>query len=209
MNTIYKLFLAMIILFTSCTKQEVIDAGIAKAEFDGSILDYLKKDSYNWGLTVQMIERADLQNVFEGKVDTLQDITFFGPTSFSILRHLYDNNLERVDQMSKEFCRETILQHIVKGKILKRDIPFRNRAYYIFDPLQSPNNYIEKVTLANSKLRMYLEKTAYQDIPDAGPIVMYVYSMTANTFVPLASPDIQPKNGVVHSLNYNFKLNNI
>lgn len=203
------LLAAILFLQNSCTKQDIVDTGLAKATFDGTVLDYLKSDPYNWRLTVEMIERAEMAELFDGNVDSLKEITFFGPTSYSILRHLYDNNLERVDQLSPEFCRSTIRQHVVKGKILKKDIPFRDRQYYVFDPEQPAENYLEVYTVGQNRLRLYLERTAYEAIPDAGPIAMYAYSMTANTFIPLASPDIQPANGVVHSLNYNFKLNNL
>ena len=38
---------------------------------------------------------------------------------------------------------------------------------------------------------------------------MYLYSFDAMEMVPLASPDIQPLNGVVHALNYNYVLGRI
>ncbi|MFR1242333.1 MAG: hypothetical protein ACLSDJ_14635 [Butyricimonas faecihominis] len=42
-----------------------------------------------------------------------------------------------------------------------------------------------------------------------GAETMYLYSYSAQTQVPLATPDIQPLNGVVHALNYNFVLGKI
>ena len=52
-------------------------------------------------------------------------------------------------------------------------------------------------------------KTNYGGVTDAGAIFMYLYSFDAMEMVPLASPDIQPLNGVVHALNYNYVLGKI
>ena len=38
----------------------------------------MRGDTYNWELTVQMIEHAGLTDLFEGKVDTMPVITFWG-----------------------------------------------------------------------------------------------------------------------------------
>lgn len=42
-----------------------------------------------------------------------------------------------------------------------------------------------------------------------GPETMYIYSFNAQQNVPLATPNIQPLNGVVHALNYNYVLGKI
>lgn len=207
MKTTPTYLLFLIFLFVSCTKQEIIDTGTSKAKFEGSMYAYLKQDPYNWKLTTEMIERAELTSLFEGKVDSLKEITFFGPTSYSILRYLYDNGLDEVSELTPEFCRTSILKYIVKGKHLKENFPFRNMQYLINDTKQPESGYTKIITLGNNELRAYREKTEYSGIPEAGPIIMYLYSITQGMFVPLASPNIQPANGVVHSLNYNFKFN--
>ena len=66
--------------FMSCDpKQDVIYTGVSDPHFDGTMMDYLRSDERNWDLTVEMIERADLVDLFEGQVDTLPEITFFAP----------------------------------------------------------------------------------------------------------------------------------
>lgn len=211
MKSKIKLILACILLTIqfSCTKQNIIDSGISKAHFDGTIMQYLRQDDYNWKLTVEMIERAGLTDVFEGRVTDLKEITFFGPTRFSILRYLYDNNLDSVQQLSPEFCKETILKHVIKGKFLKEQVPFLNKQYLISTINQPASGYLAMHSLGAVELRAYLIKTPYKDVPDAGPVIMVLYSVTGKTQVPLASPNIQPKNGVVHSLDYNYLLNNL
>ncbi len=193
---------------TGCdTKQNWIDTGISSPYHDCSIMEYLRGDAYNWELTVEMIERADLTDLFEGQVDTLPEITFFGIPSYSILRYLWDNDMESVSELTPAFCRETILNHVVKGKYLKADIAYRNPNYLITDPQQDGGT--ELITLGGRQLKAYVDKSEYGGVPDAGAETMYLYSFSAYTQVPLASPDIQPLNGVVHALNYNFVLGRI
>ncbi|MFR7807856.1 MAG: hypothetical protein ACLU4N_00325 [Butyricimonas faecihominis] len=67
-----KKILIILVLFLvfcniSCTRQGVYDTGISSPYFDGTIMDYLRSDDYNWQLTVEMIEHAGLTDLFEGK----------------------------------------------------------------------------------------------------------------------------------------------
>jgi hypothetical protein len=198
-----------VIFLGACTRQNVNDTGISNPHFKGTIMQYLRADDYNWKLTVQMIERGGLVDLFEGKVDSLKEITFLGFTSHSVLRYLLDRQMDSVKHLTPEFCRATILKHVIKGKTLKIDIPYRDKQFYVYDSKQPVSGYKTFITLGGREVRAYLEKTSYGPSPDNGPVVMYCYSMSIGLFIPLASPDIQPSNGVVHSLNYNFNLNNI
>ena len=208
MRTIIGICVCVLMALTGCdTKQNWIDTGVSSPYHDCSIMEYLRGDAYNWELTVEMIERADLTDLFEGQVDTLPEITFFGIPSYSILRYLWDNDMESVSELTPAFCRETILNHVVKGKYLKADIAYRNPNYLITDPQQDGGT--ELITLGGRQLKAYVDKSEYGGVPDAGAETMYLYSFSAYTQVPLASPDIQPLNGVVHALNYNFVLGRI
>ena len=115
--------------------------------------------------------------------------------------------MESVSELTPAFCRETILNHVVKGKYLKADIAYRNPNYLITDPQQDGGT--ELITVGGRQLKAYVDKSEYGGVPDAGAETMYLYSFSAYTQVPLASPDIQPLNGVVHALNYNFVLGRI
>ena len=57
----------MIVSSFSCTTQDWYDSGVSSPYHDCSIMEYLRKDSYNWELTVKLIERAKLTDMFEGK----------------------------------------------------------------------------------------------------------------------------------------------
>ena len=208
MRTIIGICVCVLMALTGCdTKQNWIDTGVSSPYHNCSIMEYLRGDAYNWELTVEMIERADLTDLFEGQVDSLPEITFFGIPSYSILLYLWDNDMESVSELTPAFCRETILNHVVKGKYLKADIAYRNPNYLITDPQQDGGT--ELITLGGRQLKAYVDKSEYGGVPDAGAETMYLYSFSAYTQVPLASPDIQPLNGVVHALNYNFVLGRI
>ena len=96
------------------TKQDVWNSGVCSPYFDGTIMDYLRADNYNWELTVAMIERAGLTDLFEGQVDTLPEITFWAPKSYSIARWLLDSQKDAVpgsiyttvEDVPVELCRE-------------------------------------------------------------------------------------------------------
>ena len=195
-------------LCVSCdTQQNVINSGVSSPYHDCTILDYLRGDEYNWELTVAMIERAGLQDLFEGRVDSLPEITFFAPPSYCILRYLWDNNMESVDELTPEFCRKTMLDHVVKGKYLRKDIAYRDINFLIEDPRQTGGTRF--TSLGGRSLVAYLDKQEYNGVPEAGADIMFLYSFSVTLMVPLATPDIQPWHGVVHALNYHFGIGKI
>lgn len=210
------LFIGIMLVFVACdTRQTVIDTGVSSPYFDGTMMEYLRSDKYNWELTVEMIEHAGLTDLFEGTVDTLPEITFFAPPSYSILRFLWksqekgeaESYYEKVEDIPVKLCREFILKHVVKGKHLKESIGFRNMSYYINEEEQDGGTNF--TCLNGNRVIAYLQREAYAGVADAGAITMYLFSWTADTYVPLASPDIQPSNGVVHALNYGYDFGNI
>ena len=209
MKKIYNIFVCIsaAIFLSSCTAQDWYDSGVSSPYHDCSIMEYLRKDTYNWELTVKLIERAGLTDMFEGKDSNYKEITFCAPPSYTILRHLWNNGMESVDEMSIKDCKAIVLRHVLNKKYLKADFAYRNVDYMIDDELQDGGTDVE--TLGGSHLRIYRDKSAYGGVPDLGPETMYIYSFTKATMVPLATPDIQPLNGVVHALNYNYDLGRI
>lgn len=207
------ILLIVVTTFFSCeTKQVIIDTGVADPVYPGNIMNYLRSDDYNWALTVQMIERAGLTDLFEGKVDTLPQITFWGPKSASILRFLLDSQHKdpssgiflSVSDIPVEMCREFILKHVVKGRYLKDHIAYRNKDYYI--GAQEQDGGTDLNCLGGNAVRAYLEKSPYAGVPDAGPVIMKLFSLDLQREVPVVTPDIQPANGVVHALGYGYEF---
>ena len=185
MRTLKYILASLLVPFclTSCdTAQDWIDTGVSSPYHDCSIMEYLRGDQYNWELTVQMIERGGLTAMFEGTDPDYEKITFFAIPSYTILRYLWDNDL-------------------------KADIAYRNPDYLITDQKQDGGTAL--TTVGGRKLKAYVDKSSYGGVPAVGAETMYQYSYSAQTQVPLATPDIQPLNGVVHALNYNFVLGKI
>ena len=62
------IYFLILVGFSACdTKQDWFDSGISSPYHDCSIMEYLQKDTANWKLTVELIERAELTDLFEGK----------------------------------------------------------------------------------------------------------------------------------------------
>lgn len=198
----------------ACTRQDVINTGLSSPYHDCNMMDYLRSDKYNWELTVQMIEHAGLTDLFEGKVDTLPQITFWGISSYSIQRFIFDsrdndtpgNVYAKVTDIPVPLCREFLLKHVAKGKLLKADIAYKNKEYEINEPGQDGGTWI--TCLAGNRFIAYREGSAYEGVPDAGAVSLKCWS-PAYGKIPMSSPDIQPTNGVVHALNYSYRLGHI
>lgn len=208
----YIILASLIISLLACTKQDVIDTGVPNARYNGHMMQFLRADDYNWKLTVELIERAGLTDLFEGKVDSLKEITFLGLKSISIQRFLYDSQYKdpsagvflTVQDIPVPLARQLVLRHVIKGKYLKEVVPFRDKAYQISDPRQTGG--VKYTTLAGNRVWFYLEGSPYGGVPDAGPVILRVYSITQSRVVPMATPDIQPVNGVIHALNYGYEF---
>lgn len=201
-----------IVSWYACTKQKVIDTGVSNASFNGSMLEYMRLDDYNWQLTVQLIERAGLQDLFDGKVDSMKQFTFLGFKSNSVQRYLFDSQYKdssagkfyNVSDIPVALARTLVLRHVIKDKHLKDDLAFRDKAYQISDPKQKGGNKF--TTLAGNQVWLYKEGSDYGGVADAGPVTLKVYSITQSRIIPMATPDIQPSNGVIHALNYGYEF---
>ena len=108
--------------------------------------------------------------MFEGKDPNYKEITFFAPPSYSILRYLWDNDMESVEEISIEECKSIVLRHVLDKKYLKNDFAYRNVDYTIDDELQDGGTNI--TTMGGNKLRIYRDKSAYGGDPDVGPETM-------------------------------------
>ncbi len=208
MKKIILLMISVAMVFASCeTQQDIIDTGVSNPVFDGTIMEYLRSNDYNWGLTVEMIEKAGLVDLFEGNDPEYPEITFLAFPTYSIYHYLYPLGEQDISNLSAEECRDFVMSHVIKGKYLKENIAFRNIKYLIFEPEQT--GYTELVTEEGNVLRAFLQRGEWGGVPETGAIIMGIYSMNASNYVPLATPNIQPSNGVVHALDYNYVLGNI
>ena len=200
----------MVLCFCSCTKYNYINGGTANGIHDCTMWEYFHTNSYDWDSTVVMIEHAGLKSLFDGTGEYKQ-ITFFGLTSNSILRYMLENNYERVTDIPVGKCQDIIQKLVAPKRIMLNDVPRGNR-------IQSGGGiesaFVEYDGLVFDCIRgslfLWTQRMAYNDIEDPGEIALYIASRnqdgTRNERV--ASTDIQTTNGVVHSLNYDFRFRN-
>ena len=176
--------------------------------------EYLHSDSYNWDSLLMFIDYLGLEEYFTGKKAGYEEITFFGPTNHSIRRKIYDKFTwsptwqkvyvyhsvkEFIEGEGEEYCRQLILSHIVKGKYEVKDIPRGTD-----DEKESGLIF---TSASGTKFRVYSFQEPYEKTPKAGPVVLYVRGgKSMNNKIDVASTDIEPTNGIVHSLAYAFTL---
>ena len=200
----------MVLCLCSCTKYNYINGGTANGIHDCTMWEYFHTNSYDWDSTVVMIEHAGLKSLFDGTGEYKQ-ITFFGLTSNSILRYMLENNYDRVTDIPVGKCQDIIHKLVAPKRIMLNDVPRGNR-------IQSGGGiesaFVEYDGLVFDCIRgslfLWTQRMAYNDIEDTGEIALYIASRnqdgTRNERV--ASTDIQTTNGVVHSLNYDFRFRN-
>ena len=112
----------------------------------------------------------------------------------------------KVSDIPKSLCREFLLKHVTKGKILKEDIAYKNKEFEINESGQDGGTWI--TCLAGNRFIAYREGSDYAGVPDAGEVNLRCWSPSWGK-IPMSSPDIQPTNGVVHALNYSYRLGHI
>lgn len=201
--------LAQTLLFSACNQDEyLIDTGIHKAQYDGTVLQYLesKPDYFS-----DLLEVANLAGMDEAlSNDTL---TFFAPPNEAIrktvnflneiLKTQGKDTVAEYSQIDPRVWKDVLSLYVFDGKYLLKDYPQ-------LDTLDIPSfpgqGYISHANRIMNVGVIYndangVEYAGYRQlvlsyIPD----VLYPTQNWIN--VPIASSNIQPKNGVVHVLNY-------
>lgn len=194
----------LILFFGSCSKHNFIKTGVSNGKFDGNMMEYMKAPghSYDWDSTVLLVERAGLVDLFEGK--TYEAITFFGPTNHSIRRWMIRKGYTRVQEIDAEVCRDILLRHVIVGKYMREEVPKGKASVVATNPIGEGGQVF--TTLGGNRIWAYTFRDAWNKVPETGAISLYMTSVDKNKKISIASTDIEPNNGVVHSLHYNFTL---
>ncbi|WP_430812391.1 MULTISPECIES: hypothetical protein [unclassified Carboxylicivirga] len=220
----------LVVLVSSCKKDNFHYDRLAEAKFDGNIMDYLRSDDYNWSMTVEMIERAAtnpgdeyLIDLFEGTSDLADSITFFGFTNHSIRRWMYDPNpwimipndgapgrfpkdvYQEVSQIPVELCAYFVKSHILLGARNKGSF---NKGYIDY----TIGDIVGKTQLDmlyGNSIFAWKEDPNTTDAPGLYPVTLKVRNVLRYTEVVIASADIHPSNGYVHSLSYKYTIGQI
>lgn len=192
--------MVLLVMVASCTKDDFHKTGISNGRFDGSMLEYMKAHHYDWDSTVLMVEQAGLESLFDGD----EQITFFGPTNLSILRYMLRNDIKRVKDMTPEFCRETLLRHVMKGKMMRTEFPYGTGSDKAGEVVGTDGGFY--TMMGGNRIWAYTRKGEYNGVKEAGALLLHISSIAKNKKIEIASGDIEPDNGVVHSLSYQFTL---
>ena len=202
-----KILLAISIVLTivSCTTDyNMNNTGLANGKFDGTMYDYFHSDSYNWDSLIIMIDRAGLQDLFNGEVEGYEEITFWGPTNNSIRRWLLEGGTgvpKRLKDLSPEECRKYVMAHVVKGKTMLNDIP---RGTINMGSVSGGMTMYGEDN--KNEMWVYTEQLPYNGVIDVGAVIIKIRSMRTLVDIDIASCNIEPTTGVVHSLHPNYTL---
>ncbi|WP_443937853.1 fasciclin domain-containing protein [Pedobacter sp. MW01-1-1] len=192
-----KLNICIILLctvFFSCTKDNTIDSGISNGTMpDKTIYQYMQGDTYNWDLTIQMIDHAGLTSLFKGEDSSHPKIMVLGLTSHSIRRWVYTKGKTEVTQMDPLECRRILLNHVFDQVYFRKDIPSRE------------TGGVALKSIGGAEIRLFTEEQV-DPTYGIGPVLVKFTSKDGTSVVnaQIASADINPKNGVVHSMHYNY-----
>lgn len=202
-----KILLAISIVLTivSCTTDyNMNNTGLANGKFDGTMYDYFHSDSYNWDSLIIMIDRAGLQDLFNGEVEGYEEITFWGPTNNSIRRWMLEGGTgvpKRLKDLSPEECRKYVMAHVVKGKTMLNDIP---RGTINMGSVSGGMTMYGEDN--KNEMWVYTEQLSYNGVIDVGAVIIKIRSMRTLVDIDIASCNIEPTTGVVHSLHPNYTL---
>lgn len=191
--------------FTACKKDYYVDGGLAEAQYNGSIYDYLASKPYLFDSVVQIIDLAGMKEML-----TNDTVTFFCPTDQSIgdamdaLNSYRYTNVEdsvHLEDISPEVWKKFLSMYILEGKYTAATFP-----------RVDPDNIFSYPGINYVMLNGYVLNIGliYNDYGGAEAVGARVLNITDITFNPnnykldpriqVMTTDIQPKNGVLHVL---------
>lgn len=200
----YIIFLLILLAFGACEKDNYHDSGVANGKFDGTVWEYLQSDHKNWDSVVVAIRHAGLVDVFDGTNPEYKEITFFGITNLSIDQFLFktvdeDGNrlYNSIQDIPADMCRRMILSYVIPKRMMKEEFDYEVKGTLTGGTVVK--------TLTGVDLRVFRRKSDYGSVADIGAESLYIHALESGHISRIASADITPNNGVVHSLSYTFQ----
>lgn len=215
MKKLLFIFVLLTVVTSSC-KRDVYyqDGGKAVATFNGDLFQYLQSKPVPFDSITKIIRLAGLEDIFHK--DT---ITFFAPSDEYIQniigtintdglnQRLYQrgkDTLKDLSEISPEIWRKYLQRYMFKGANLLKDYPqidFNQKLMFPGQLYYSLNRSIVNIGVefqdANGIKYIGYRQLYLSYIPD-------ISKPNDNWFTTkISSSDIQPHNGVVHTLQYN------
>jgi len=206
------------ITVSSCSKDNYYqDGGLANPHFNGTILQYLQSNP-KFDTIAQIVKLAGMEDIF-----SKENVTFFAPTDEVIRRTigivngnipelqgglnqaLFDLKKDTIKQLSdipQQTWRKYLMRYVFKGSYLLKDYPqldFSLRPLYPGGYYYGYNGDLANIgvvygTVNTVKYAGYRQLCIAAISDQSNPQLYY------NASAAIASSDIQPTNGVVHSL---------
>lgn len=204
------IFFASILLVFGCNKDKYyVDGGLSNPNYPGNMLQYLQAKKFYFDTLARVIKIAGLEQNFQH-----DDMTFFAPTNHSIERILSNTNkvlyqagkdtVVSLDEISPEIWRKYLMRYMFKGSNRLKDYPqldvnllnlYPGQDYYSY------NNTILNIGVIYDDING-IKYGGYRHLA-----ISYIQDLNNPNYYPtwirndVASSDIKPTNGVVHTLN--------
>lgn len=186
-------------LFTDC-EDSFRDEPLAPLEFKGSMWEFFNSNPRTWGLTCQLIERAGLVGLIDGKDPEYPQITFFAPDVLCLSVYLNEHSYESIEEIPEEDCVDLVLSYIIPERSMREQFGFEEKG-----TLEGGS---EKFTLNNLKLRIYQIKVPFEGMEDIGTTALGIHFKDIGFIYNVAVADYRTDNGIVHALATNNKFEN-
>lgn len=200
----YILILTTISLFFSCTDWGYKDTGVhdVNRHANKTMYEYFQTDDYNWKLTREMIDKAEIQDIFQGTNAKYKKIMFLGIVNNTIEAWMRKRQYKTLDDVSKEECKNLILSYVFTDIQNREKVPVGKRG----QTLDKNQGGIMLTSINGNKVWLYARKDTYQNISSLKITSLISITMNTGNTGYIASSEIIVKNGLVHSLDDGFIL---
>lgn len=204
-----------VFMLSACNKDKYFyDTGVHKAEFNGSVLDYLKSKPMYFDTLVNIINLAGMNDVY-----AKENITFFAPPNSLIGKsvkalntYLKVNGRDTVSQLGQvkpEVWREMLALYTFKGRYRLKDYPQLDLMSILAFPGQGYTGYGNLEESQNRTMNIGVVHNDAAGVKYAGYrqlVLSYIpdfskpLELTQLNSAQVASSDIAPTNGIIHVL---------
>ena len=158
-----------------------------------------QKQPRDWDSTRLMIQRAGLQDLFEGKGEYGQ-MTFLAPNNLVIMTYLFDNDYQEVNEIPVADCRRMLEKLIIPRRIMMNDVPRGSRS----DATGEKTGGKTYTLMDGSEAFLWTFQESYLGIENAGAVHLWFFIEKFGASRRIVSSNIQTENGVVQALGNDF-----
>ncbi|SRR5690554_3293499 len=214
LKTLTGIIACILLITTACKKDEYyVDGGRANPVFDGDILAYLESKPMEFDTIAQIVKLAGLEETFRN-----EEFTFFAPRDENIKRLIGDvtrsnsanrelfysgrDTIQTLADVDPAIWRKYLERYMFDGKNKLMDYP---QIDYDLLNIYPGQNYISRASTvsnigvvyndANNIKYMGYRQLYISLIPDLSQPTTWIVQK-------VASSDVQPKNGVVHVIDF-------